>query len=78
MIVIETFSPGCEAEVAAETKQDRHVMSLTSCERCGFPVCTENLIRVDDALETPKLTVDPAFVFRPGRLGRVNQFEDEA
>jgi hypothetical protein len=30
-------------------------------------------LTVDDAPET-----DPAFVFRPGRLGRVNQIEDEA
>jgi hypothetical protein len=26
------------AEVAADAEQDRHVMSQTSCERCGFPV----------------------------------------
>ena len=26
------------AEVAANTEQDRHIMSQTSCERCGFPV----------------------------------------
>ena len=26
------------AEVATDTEQDRHVMSQTSCERCGFPV----------------------------------------
>jgi len=42
------------------------------------PVCTENIIRVDDVMESPKLADDPASVFRPGRLGRVNQVEDEA
>ena len=26
------------AEVATNTDQDRHVMSQTSCERCGFPI----------------------------------------
>ena len=26
------------AEVAADPKQDRHVMSQTSSERCSFPV----------------------------------------
>jgi hypothetical protein len=26
------------AELAADTDQDRHVMSQTSCERCGFPI----------------------------------------
>jgi hypothetical protein len=38
MIVIEVFARGCEPEVAADTEQDRHVMSQTSCRRCGFPV----------------------------------------
>src|ERR1700751_5177062 len=32
MIVIETFAPGLPAELAADTDQDRHVMSQTSCE----------------------------------------------
>jgi hypothetical protein len=26
------------AELAADTDQDRHVMSHTSCEGCGFPI----------------------------------------
>jgi hypothetical protein len=32
------FRARLRAELAADTEQDRHVMSQTSCERCGFPV----------------------------------------
>src|SRR5262249_33602947 len=42
------------------------------------PVCTENLIRVDDVMESPSWRNDRASVFRPDRLGRANQIEGEA
>ena len=43
------------------------------------PVCTENLIRVDDVMESrSSWRNDRASMFRPGRLGRANQIEDEA
>jgi hypothetical protein len=32
------FRAWLPAELAPDTEQDRHVMSQTSCERCGFPV----------------------------------------
>jgi hypothetical protein len=36
MIVIETFAPGREPEVAPDAEQDRHIMSQTSRERRNF------------------------------------------
>jgi hypothetical protein len=39
-------------------------------------VCTENLIRVDDVMESPKLAeYDPADLFRAGRPGLGIQVE---
>jgi hypothetical protein len=38
MIVIETFARGCQPSWAADTDQDRHVMSHATCKRCGFPI----------------------------------------
>ena len=45
--------PGCSKRTAASK---RSTPSRNLRRRWEYPVCTENLIRVDDALETPKLT----------------------
>jgi hypothetical protein len=41
-------------------------------------VCTENLIRVDDVMESPKLRNDRAALFRSGRPGLAIQVEGAA
>jgi hypothetical protein len=40
-----------------------------------LPVCTENLIRVDDAMESPKLAECRAALFRSRRPGLAIQVE---
>ena len=42
----------------------RHVLVMV-----GALVCTENFIRVDDVVESPKLAEDLTVPFRPGRAG---------
>jgi hypothetical protein len=57
------------AEVAADGEQDRHVMSQTSCDRCGFPVpmrwrrAGRDLARpnhVDQCAERPLMRSEPS------------------
>ena len=41
-------------------------------------VCTENLIRVDDAMDRLNWRNDRALMFRPGHAGLAIQVEDAA
>jgi hypothetical protein len=71
--------PDAIIRIAAMRSSSRRTQRLNIAWRSiSTPVCTENLIRVDDAMESPKLADDRVLLFRPGPAGLAIQVEDAA